>query len=120
MTDIKRSTHTIDATGKPVGRLASEIAILLRGKNKPSFTPHLDEGDAVHVKHVNAMVFTGKKLDQKLYHRSTRYPGGIRTRSAKELMEQRPEDVLRMAVEHMLPATKLRNGQMKRLTIERD
>ncbi len=115
---IQRQTHVIDATDQSLGRLASQIATLLRGKNKPSFEAHLDCGDAVFVQNVKYMKLTGKKLDQKVYHRSTLYPGGIRTTSAKDLMENDPAKMLRMSVRLMLPETRLRTGQLKRLTIE--
>src|SRR5690606_26125387 len=85
MKNIVRETHIIDATDRPVGRLASEIATLLRGKHKTSFEPHIDGGDIVVVKNAKYMRLSGKKMEQKLYHRSTRYPGGIRTTQAKDL-----------------------------------
>lgn len=118
MTEIKRDTHTIDATGKPLGRLASEIAVLLRGKHKPSYQPHIDAGDMVVVQNIQYMELSGKKEEQKLYHRNTGFPGGIRTESAKQLMKENPGKMLNTAVRNMLPATKLRKNMMKRLTIE--
>jgi large subunit ribosomal protein L13 len=114
----QRATHIIDATDRPMGRLASEIAVLLRGKHKTSFEPHLDSGDIVLVKNVKYMKLTGKKMEQKVYHRSTLYPGGIRTTQAKELMEKDPAKLLKMSVRLMLPETTHRANQLKRLTFE--
>ena len=114
---MERETHTIDATGKSLGRLASEIAQLLRGKHKPSYQPHLDLGDTVVVTNVAAMQLTGKKVDQKEYHRATGYPGNLKTVGMKELYENEPAKLLRMSVRGMLPDNKLRNGMLKRLTI---
>ena len=118
MNDIKREEHTIDATGRPLGRLASDIAVLLRGKNKPSFQPHTDCGDIVRVQNVGALILTGKKTEQKVYHRYTGYPGGIRTTQAKDLLENEPAKMLRMSVRLMLPDVKFRAEMLKRLIIE--
>lgn len=118
MKNIERHTHVIDATDQAMGRLATQIAGLLRGKHKPSFEQHIDSGDIVVVKNVKYMKLSGKKLDQKVYHRSTLYPGGIRTTSAKELMENDPGKMLKMSVRLMLPETRLRTDQLKRLKIE--
>lgn len=115
---MERETLTIDAAGKPMGRLASEIAVVLRGKHKPSFQPHMDCGDMVLVKNIDQMVLSGKKLDQKVYHRSTRYPGGIRTTSLKNLRSDNPEKLLKMCVRKMLPDVKFRGDMLKRLTVE--
>ncbi len=93
MKNIERHTHVIDATDQAMGRLASEIAGLLRGKHKPSFEQHIDSGDIVVVKNVKYMKLSGKKLDQKVYHRSTLHPGGIRTTSAKELGKRSRKNV---------------------------
>lgn len=114
----ERTVHTMDASGMAVGRLASEIAHILMGKHNPAYQAHIAMGDAVTVTNVAKMTFSGKKLDQKVYHRNTGYPSGIRTETAKDLMQTNPEKVLKNAVEHMLPDTKLRNELMKRLTIE--
>lgn len=117
-TPSKPEEHTIDATDQSVGRLASQIAVLLRGKNTPQFEPHMDCGGAVVVKNIQFMKFTGKKTEQKVYHRYTGYPSGIRTEQAKHLMEDNPAKVLRTAVRNMLPDVKFRTNMMKRLTIE--
>ena len=115
---MERTTHKIDASGKIAGRLASEIAVLLQGKNKVSYQPHLDCGDIVEVSNVKEMKFSGKKLDQKVYHRHTGYPGGIRTKELKNLMKEDPADVLRRTLHNMLPKNKLRNNMLKRLIIK--
>ena len=113
-----RNIHKIDATGKAAGRIASEIALLLRGKNKPTYQPHLDEGDIVHVTNVKKIKITGKKLDQKKYFRVSQYPGGLKTTALKELIAKDPGEVLRKAVKQMLPGNKLRPGMLKRLIIK--
>ncbi|PIR94375.1 50S ribosomal protein L13 [Candidatus Falkowbacteria bacterium CG10_big_fil_rev_8_21_14_0_10_39_11] len=112
---MARQTHTIDATDKVLGRLASKIATILRGKNKVSFQPHIDDGDFVNIKNVAKIKLTGKKLEQKVYYRHTGYPGGLREKKASDLMVSKPEEVLRTAVVKMLPKTRLRSGMIKRL-----
>jgi len=114
---MERNTHTIDATGKIAGRLASEIAILLQGKHKVSYQSHIDGGDKVAVTNVKQMKFSGKKLAQKVYHRTTGYPGGIRTTQLKDLMANNPAEALRKVVLNMLPKNKFRPNRMKRLII---
>jgi len=117
--NIERKTHEIDATGTPVGRLATRIATLLRGKNKATFVPNQDHGDAVVVINADKMVFTGNKMEDKEYHRFTGYPGGLITTKAKDLWAKKgPAAVLRHAVEYMLPKNKLQKGMMKRLTVK--
>lgn len=115
---MERKLHKIDAAGKTAGRMATQIATLLRGKNKVTYKPHLDEGDSVLVVNVAQMKFTGKKLVQKKYYRVSQYPGGLKTTRLGALMEKNPAQVLFFAVKQMLPATKLRNGMMKRLVIK--
>ncbi|MCX6799573.1 MAG: 50S ribosomal protein L13 [Candidatus Falkowbacteria bacterium] len=117
MNKITRQTHKIDATDQSVGRLASRIAILLRGKNKPDFEPHIDNGDLVYVANVNKVKFTGKKIDQKKYYNHSSYPGGLRETKLKDLFKKDPMEVLRKAVKQMLPPTKLREGMLQRLII---
>ena len=112
---IVREMHTIDASGRSVGRIATEIALILRGKNKPSFEPHIDAGDQVTIKNVSDMKFTGRKLDQKLYYHYSGYPGGLKTKKMSEVMQKNPDDVLRRAVWNMLPKNKLRAKMIKRL-----
>ena len=113
---MKRDTHTIDASGKVLGRLATEIAILLRGKQKPNFQPNKDMGDFIIVKNVSQIRFTGKKMDKKKYYRHSGYPGGLTEISLKRLFKEKPSKVLKMAVMGMLPKNKLREKQIKRLS----
>lgn len=113
-----RTTHTIDATGKVLGRLATEIVTLLRGKHKATFTPNIDDGDIVKVQNINGMKVTGQKMDQKEYHHFTGYPGGYKSLQLGKLMKTDPADVLRRAVDGMLPKNRLRATFIKRLTIE--
>lgn len=115
---MQRQTHTIDATDKVLGRLATEIAILLRGKNKPDFVPNKDTGDFVKVKNIDKIRLTGKKLEQKVYYRHTGYLGGLKETPLKKLFEKEPDQVLRRAIFGMLPSNKLRAEQIKRLKIE--
>ena len=116
---MERKTHTIDATGKILGRLSTEIAVLLRGKYKPDFASHKDEGDFIIVKNVSQMKFTGKKIEQKKYYSHSGYLGGLKETSLKKLLEKSPEEVLKKAVFGMLPKNKLRSRMIKRLKIER-
>ena len=115
---MKTKTHTIDATGKVLGRLASEIAVLLRGKHKPSFVPYKDMGDFVVVKNIAKLRFTGKKMEKKKYYRHSGYLGGLKEIPLKKIFEKTPAKVLKMAVFGMLPKNKLRAGQIKRLKVE--
>jgi len=115
---IERKTHIIDATGRVLGRLASQIAILLRGKHKPDFVPHKDMGDFVVVKNVKNIKITGKKIKQKKYYRHSGYLGGLKEIPLEKLFKERPEEVLRRAVYGMLPKNKLRERQIKRLKFE--
>ncbi len=117
MIKIDRQVHTFDATGKAVGRLASEIATLLRGKNKPEYQPYLDLGDVVYVENIKKLKFSGQKLEQKKYHRFTDYIGNLKTENLASLFAKNPPEVLRRAVREMLPPTKLRPQMMKRLII---
>lgn len=107
--------YVVDAEGEVVGRLATRIAAVLRGKNKPDFTPHVDTGDYVIVLNADKVRFTGSKLDDKEYLRYTGYPGGLKRRTAKEMLEKRPEMVLELAIKGMLPKTKLGKAQIKKL-----
>jgi len=116
--DITRERQEIDATGQAVGRIATQVAMMLRGKNKPSFEPHIDGGDFVTVKNVSKVKFTGNKLVQKDYYHHTMYPGGIRRTPMKKVFDKDPTEVLRRAVYGMLPKNKLRNEMMKRLTLK--
>jgi large subunit ribosomal protein L13 len=116
--EIIRKNIEIDATGKAVGRLATEIAIILRGKNKPGFVPHIDSGDFVTVINPDKVKFTGRKLVQKDYYHYTGYPGGIIRTPMKRVFDNNPAEVIRRAVIGMLPKNRLRDGMMKRLTIK--
>ncbi len=115
---VKRKIYEIDATGQRLGRLAAKIAVLLRGKNRVDFSPNKDEGGIVVVKNVKKIVLTGKKIENKIYYHHSGYPGGLKKRTLKELLEKNPKEVLRRAVWGMLPKNKLRAKQIKRLKIE--
>ncbi len=115
---IKRNKHKIDAENKTVGRLASQIAVILRGKNKPEFEPHIDIGDIVEVININKLKFTGKKLEQKKYFRYSGYPGGIKETEMSVLYKKNPALIFKRAVKQMLPDNKLREGMLKRLIIK--
>ncbi|RLC40001.1 MAG: 50S ribosomal protein L13 [Candidatus Nealsonbacteria bacterium] len=114
---MDRKTYTIDATGKPLGRLAVEIVKILRGKNKTDFDPSRDMGDVVVVKNVEKIKFTGKKLKQKIYLKHSGYIGGLKEIPLERLFEKNPKEVLRKAVWGMLPKNKLRKKMIKRLKI---
>lgn len=118
MKNIVRKLHQLDAAGSTVGRLATKIATLLRGKNKPEYEAHLDLGDIVEVKNISQMKFTGKKLAQKQYHHFSGYLGGLKSKKMSEVYATNPGDVLYRAVREMLPGTKLRNNMLKRLIIK--
>ena len=119
MATITRETKTLDATGKSLGRLSTEIAIILRGKHKPSWEPHIDAGDFVEVTNLDKVKITGKKLTDKIYYHHTGYPGGIRSQTLKEKIEKKGYDqVLADMVYNMLPTNKTRNSLMKRLIVK--
>lgn len=111
-------THTIDATDKVLGRLASKIAILLQGKHKPSFLPNKDMGDFVIVRNVAKIKLTGKKIEQKKYYRHSGYLGGLKEIPIKKILAQKPGELLRKAVSGMLPKNRLRKIRLKRLKFE--
>lgn len=115
--DIKKSWVIVDAAGQSVGRVASEIARILRGKNKPNFTPHLDCGDGVVVVNAAKVVFTGNKLNDKFYHHHTGYMGGLKSVSARDLLAKYPERVITAAVKGMIPHNKLGRKVMKHLRV---
>ncbi len=100
-----------------MGRLATEIARLLRGKDKPQYTPHVDTGDFVVVVNAEKVVVTGKKTEQKVYYRHSGYPGGLKTTSYEEMLERKPTEILRRAVKGMMPKTRLGRQQLKKLKI---
>lgn len=115
--EIERKWWHVDATGHSPGRLASRIAVILQGKNKPQYTANIDTGDFVVVTNVEKMNFTGRKLEQKEYGRHTGYPGGRRTTTMKEMLEKHPDRILRKAVKGMLPKNRLARQQLKKLKI---
>ena len=112
-----REWWVVDATGQTLGRLASEIAKILRGKHKPTFSPHLDAGDFVVVTNGEKIVVTGDKLDTVRYYRHSRHPGGLKSRSMREQLDRFPDRVLLAAVKGMMPKTRLGRAQMKKLRI---
>ena len=116
--NMERKTHTIDATGKVLGRLATEIAIFLRGKHKSDFAPYKDEGDFVMIKNVGKIKITGKKKEQKIYYHHSGYLGGLKEIPIKKILAQNPAEVLKKAVFGMMPKNKLRAKQIKRLKFE--
>ena len=115
--EIERSWYIVDAENKVLGRLATQIATILRGKHKPLFTPHVDTGDFVVVINAEKIHLTGNKLDKKMYHRHSGYPGGITSVSAGELLEKNPETIIKHAVKGMLPKNKLGREQFKKLKV---
>jgi large subunit ribosomal protein L13 len=115
--EIQRKWYVVDADGLTLGRLASEVASVLRGKHKPEFTPFLDTGDYVIVVNAAKMVLTGKKLDQKLYRYHTQYPGGLKEVSYRNLMDKRPEKAFELAVKGMLPKNALGRQMFRKLHV---
>jgi len=115
--EVKREWFVVDASDKVLGRLAAEIAHLLRGKHKPEFTPHVDTGDYIVVVNVDKLRVTGAKAQDKIYYRHTTYPGGIRERTFTELQQQFPERVLEKAVKGMLPKGPLGYAMIKKLKV---
>ena len=113
----QRDWYVVDAEGKTLGRLATQIADVLRGKRKPEYTPHIDTGDFVVVVNAEKIAVTGKKLDDKMYHRHSGYPGGLRSRTLREQLERQPTEVLRKAVKGMLPRNRLGRAQLQKLKI---
>ena len=115
--DRERDWYLVDAEGKTLGRLATQIADVLRGKRKPTYTPHVDVGDFVIVVNAEKVAVTGNKLEQKRYWRHSGYPGGIRSRTLGEMLDRRPEEVLRKAVKGMLPRNRLARQQLRKLKV---
>lgn len=114
---VIRQWHLIDADGQVVGRLASQVATLLRGKHKPTYTPHTDTGDYVVLVNAAKVRFTGNKLEDKTYHHHSGYPGGLKAITARHLLEKSPERLMTLAVRGMLPKTPLGNAMLKKLHI---
>ena len=115
--EISNNWYEIDATNAVVGRLATIISKILRGKNKTNFTPHMDNGDFVVVKNIKNIKFTGNKFEDKKYYRHTGYPGGIKETTPKRLSEKKPEEILKLAVKRMLPGGPLAKKQLSKLKI---
>jgi large subunit ribosomal protein L13 len=113
----QRDWYLVDAEGKTLGRLATQLAALLRGKGKPEYTPHCDTGDFVVVINAEKVAVTGNKLEGKRYWRHSGYPGGIRSRTLGEMLERRPEEVIRKAVKGMLPRNRLARRQLRKLKV---
>ena len=113
----ERNWLVVDATGKTLGRLATQIADALRGKRKPEFTPHCDVGDFVIVVNAEKVAVTGKKREEKRYYRHSGFPGGLRSRTFEEMIERRPEEIIRLAVKGMLPRTRLGRQQLRKLKV---
>ena len=117
--EIERKWFVVDAKDQVLGRLATEIAVRLRGKHKPIFTPHLDTGDFVVVINADKIRLTGKKLSQKNYYRHTGYLGGLKTVRADKMLETKPEEMIRLAVKRMLPKNRLGRSLLKKLKVYR-
>ena len=115
--EIERKWFVVDAQGRVLGRLASFVAARLRGKHKPIYTPHVDTGDHIVVVNAAKVALTGNKWDDKMYHHHSGYPGGIKSRSAKDLLEKRPADLVMHAVRGMLPKNRLGRKMLKKLKI---
>jgi large subunit ribosomal protein L13 len=113
----QRQWYIVDAQGKILGRMATEIAKILRGKHKPIFTPHMDAGDFVVVVNARGVKLSGKKLETKVYYRHTDYPGGIRERNAAKMLAEKPEELIRLAVKGMLPKNRLSRKLVTKLKI---
>lgn len=114
---VDRKWYVVDASGCTLGRLASEVAKVLRGKNKPTFTPHVDTGDYVIVVNADKIHVTGKKMDQKIYYRHSDYVGGFKETTLKEMMAKKPESVIQFAVKGMLPKGPLGRSMIKKLHV---
>ncbi len=117
--DVVRKWYVVDATGHTLGRLSSEIAKILRGKNKPVFTPHVDTGDFVIVINAEKIKVTGNKMDQKIYRKHTGFVSGLKEKTLREMMDKKPEDVIVHAVHGMLPKNTLGRKTLKKLHVYR-
>lgn len=114
---VERKWYVVDAEGQRLGRLASEVATLLRGKHKPTYTPHVDTGDHVIIINAEKIELTGNKLQDKMYYRHSGYPGGLKERNAQEMLEKQPERMLELAVKGMLPKGPLGRKMFKKLHV---
>ncbi|TFB14682.1 50S ribosomal protein L13 [Filobacillus milosensis] len=117
--NVERKWYVVDAEGQTLGRLATEVASILRGKNKPTYTPHVDTGDHVIIVNADKIHLTGKKLTDKIYYRHSNHPGGLKQRTANEMRTKYPEQMLELAVKGMLPKNKLGNKMGKKLHVYR-
>jgi large subunit ribosomal protein L13 len=115
--EVERKWYVVDAEGKHLGRLATEIVRVLRGKNKPQYTPHVDVGDFVVVVNADRIAVTGRKAEQRVYRRHSGYPGGMKETSYEQMLARKPTEVLRKAVYGMMPKTRLARKQFKKLKI---
>jgi len=115
--EVERKWYVIDAAGQRVGRLATEVATILRGKHKPEFTPHVDTGDFVVLVNAEKVVFTGKKLQDKKYYRHSGYPGGLKTTTAADMLRKHPIRVMEMAIKGMLPHNRLGADLYRKLKV---
>lgn len=115
--EVKRDWYVIDATDKPLGRLASKVAMILRGKHKPIFTPHVDTGDYVIIVNADKVILTGKKMDNKMYYNHSGYPGGIKQQNFRSFMQKSPEKVVYKAIWGMIPHNALGRKVIKKLKI---
>ncbi|MCK8824380.1 50S ribosomal protein L13 [Fuchsiella alkaliacetigena] len=115
--EVEREWFVVDAKGKTLGRLASKIATILNGKHKPTYTPHVDTGDFVIVVNAAQVKLTGNKMEQKMHHQHSEYPGGLKSVSYGELLDKQPEKVIEIAVKGMLPKNKLGSRMLKRLKV---
>lgn len=113
----QRDWVVVDASGQTLGRLATRIADVLRGKTKPEYTPHCDVGDFVIVVNAEKISVTGKKREEKRYYRHSGYPGGLRSRTFNEMLDRRPEEIIRLAVKGMLPRNRLARAQLRKLKV---
>jgi large subunit ribosomal protein L13 len=113
----ERNWLVVDASGQTLGRLATQIANALRGKRKPEYTPHCDVGDFVIVVNAEKVTVTGRKREDKIYYRHSGYPGGLRSRTFNDMLERRPEEIIRLAVKGMVPRTRLGRAQLRKLKV---
>ncbi len=118
--DIRRSWYIIDAAGRPLGRVATEAARILRGKHKPEFTPHIDTGDHVIIINASEVVLTGRKPEQKFYYHHSGYPGGLKKVSYAIMLAKKPDKAMYLAVRGMLPKNRLGRAMLKKLRVYRD
>ncbi|ACM23215.1 50S ribosomal protein L13 [Thermotoga neapolitana DSM 4359] len=115
--EVERKWYVVDASGKVLGRLATRIAKILMGKHKPTYTPHVDTGDYVIVVNADKVVLTGKKLDQKVYYWHSGYPGGLKSMTARQMLQKHPERLIWLAVKRMLPKNKMGRRMLRRLKV---